>query len=328
MKKILYLYKSGTLKRKDNSLVLENEKIVDYIPIEQIDMIICFSEITLNKRTLSLLNQYQIGIIFFNYYGNYIGRFSPKEYKDGRILVNQVSMYQDNIQRVYIAKSITLASIKNMISVSKYYRKKGKNLDDQIESLNHFVEEIKKVDSIEKLLIIEAQSKQIYYSIFDYVLENEMFHFEKRTKNPPENEVNAMLSYGYSIVYGIILSVLDRSSLFPQVSFIHSLSKNSDSLQFDIADIFKPVLVDRLVLRLIRKKQMNASMFDYNEGKCYLNKLGVKLFCTEFDLVLKSTIDYSGKKFSYKSIISKEIHKLSEYIKGNSNKLSFYTMKW
>ena len=63
-----------------------------------------------------------------------------------------------------------------MISLAKYYRKKGKNLDNQIESLNYFVEEIKKVDSIEKLLIIEAQSKQIYYSIFDYVEYNISFH--------------------------------------------------------------------------------------------------------------------------------------------------------
>ncbi len=124
MKKTFYLYKSGTLKRQDSSLVLEKNENIDYIPIEQLDMIICFSEINLNKRVLSLLNKYQVGILFFNFYGNYIGRYIPKEYKDGKVLVQQVHAYENPEMRLYIAKSIVLASIKNMLAVVKYYRKK------------------------------------------------------------------------------------------------------------------------------------------------------------------------------------------------------------
>ena len=86
MKKVVYLYKSGNLKRKDNSLVLESKDKDDYIPIEQVDMIICFSEVSLNKRVLALLNKYEVSILFYNFYGNYIGRYAPKDYKDGRVL--------------------------------------------------------------------------------------------------------------------------------------------------------------------------------------------------------------------------------------------------
>ena len=91
MKKVVYLYKSGNLKRKDDSLVLETKGKADYIPIEQVDMIICFSEVSLNKRVLALLNKYEVSILFYNFYGNYIGRYAPKDYKDGRVLVNQVN---------------------------------------------------------------------------------------------------------------------------------------------------------------------------------------------------------------------------------------------
>lgn len=263
MKKTYYLYKSGILKRKDNSLALEGKNdLVDYIPIEQVDMIVCFSEITLNKRVLSLLKQYQICILFFDFYGNYIGRFVPKEYKDGKVLVNQVHAYEDQKIRLYIASTILIGSIKNMLSLMKYYCKKGKPLDFAIENLNSCLIEVKKTSSIEKLLLIEAKPKQIYYLLFDVVLKNEEFSFVKRRKNPPRNEVNAMLSYGYAILYGMILAILDRSSLHPQISFIHSLSKNCDSLQFDLADSFKSVLVDRLVLRLIRKKQIKESFLN------------------------------------------------------------------
>ena len=330
MKKTFYLYKSGTLKRKDYSLVLEGKNgNVDYIPIEQLDMIICFSEITLNKRVLSLLNKYQISILFYNYYGNYIGRYIPKEYKDGKVLVNQVHAYENKETRLYIAKSILIGSIKNMLAVVKYYNKKGKPLSKIIEELELCLDGMKEVDSIEKLLLIEAKSKQIYYMLFDVVLENEEFSFEKRMKNPPGNEVNAMISYGYAILYGMILSILDRSSLFPQISFIHSLSKNCDSLQFDLADVFKPVLVDRLVLRLIRKKQIKKSYFQiHDDGGCYMTKEGIKIFVKEFDVLMQTTVESKNRNYSYRSILSKEVHKYSEYIKGNENKITPFVMKW
>ena len=329
MKKVFYLYKSGTLKQKDYSLVLESKNTVDYIPIEQLDMIICFSEITLNKRVLSLLNKYEVSILFYNYYGNYIGRYTPKEYKDGRVLVNQVHAYESEQTRLYIAKTITISSVKNMLALVKYYAKKGKQLEKIIRSLETCLTEIETVESVEKLLLIEAKTKQNYYLLFDEVLKNEDFSFEKRTKNPPRNEVNALLSYGYAILYGLLLSVLDRSSLYPQISFIHSLSKNCDSLQFDLADIFKPVLIDRLVLRLIRKRQMKKSFFTYKaDGSCYLNKAGIKVFVSELDSLLQNTIDYKNRRYSYRAILSKEVHKLSEYIKGNKDSIHPFVMKW
>lgn len=329
MKKIFYLYQNGSLKRKDNSLVLESKNKSTYIPIEQVELIICFSEITVNKRTLSLLNRYHISILFYNFYGNYIGRFTPKEYKNGKVLVNQVLTYQDNTRRLFIAISIIKGSIKNMIALAKYYQKNGKDVSSIIERLELCYKEVINVESVEKLLLIEAKSKQIYYQVFDIVLEKEEFKFVKRTKRPPLNEVNAMLSYGYSILYGIILAILDRSSLSPQISFIHSLSKNSDSLQFDIADIFKPVIIDRLVLRMIRRKQITSNCFEYKEdGRCYLNKKGVGIIVKEIDAVLNSTIDYHGKRYTYKSILTKDVHQISDYVKGATNKLTTFIMKW
>lgn len=75
MKKVFYLYKSGVLKCQDYSLVLETKTNVDYIPVEQLDTIICFSEVTLNKRCLSLLNKKKVSILFYNFYGNYIDNY-------------------------------------------------------------------------------------------------------------------------------------------------------------------------------------------------------------------------------------------------------------
>lgn len=145
-------------------------------------MIICFSEVNLNKRVLALLNKYEVSILFYNFYGNFIGRYAPKDYKDGRVLVNQVNKYRDESQRLYISKSILKASIKNMLSVLKYYRKKGKKLDELIKKLEDSVGIVPDIETMNELMLIEANAKQTYYKMFDVVLENENFKFQKRKK--------------------------------------------------------------------------------------------------------------------------------------------------
>lgn len=327
MKKTLYLYKSGILSQKDYSLVLQTKNNVTYIPIQQIDEIICFSEITLNKRVLTLLNKFQVTISFFNFYGNYIGRYTPKEYINGKVLFKQVAAYQDSNKRFYISRKILTASLHNENAVLKYYAKKGRDLEKQITAINDFNNELFKCKTVDELMIFEANAKQMYYSAFDIILNSETFKFCKRSKNPPENEINAMLSYGYALLYSHYLSVLDRSSLHPQISFIHSLEKNCDSLHFDLADVTKAVIVDRLVLRLIRKNQVKIEMFEYKGNRCFLNKSGVEFFVREFDKQLQQTVNVNNKYYSYKSLISREVHLLSEYIKAEEN-YSPYLMRW
>ncbi len=328
MKKVIYLYKSGQLLCKDYSLILKDKKeYVTYIPIEQIDTLICFGEITLNKRTLSLLNKHQVVIIFYNYYGQYIGRFSPKKFYDGKVLVNQIKMYEDEIQRNKIAQIMIKASLKNCQAVLKYYKKKGFDLNNYIFDIDKIISQCTS-KNIDILLLLEAKARKIYYKCFDVILEKESYHFIQRTKNPPKNEINALLSYGYSLLYANYLSVIDRSRLYSQVSFIHSLTKCSESLQFDLADIIKPVLVDRLVLSLCRHKLIKDEYFDYNQDRCYLNKEGVKFFIEKYENYLLKTIKINNKYYSYRNIISREVHLLSNYIAEESPIYKPYTMKW
>lgn len=328
MKKVIYLYKNGQLLSKDYSLILKDKKgYTHYIPIEQIDTLICFGEVTLNKRTLSLLNKYKIVILFFNYYGNYIGRFTPKKYHDGKIIINQIKAFENEKEKQYIAYKMVVSSLKNCLSLLKYYNKKKFNLKLTILEIEIIIKECRD-KSVQELLVLEARAKKLYYSCFDIILKNETFKFIKRSKNPPENEINAMLSYGYSLLYANYISVLDRSRLYTQISFVHSLTKCSESLQFDLADILKPVLVDRLVLSLCRHKAIKKEYFEYKEKRCYLNKDGVRFFVEKYENYLMKTININNKYYSYRNLISREVHLLSNYISKESKDYKPYIMKW
>lgn len=329
MKKVFYLYKSGTLLRKDRSLILQEKNgNVIYIPIEQINLIICFNDITLNKRTLAILNIYSVSIFFFNYYGDYIGRYTPKKYSDGKIIINQVNSYCSN-QRIYIAKKIIQTEIKNSLSLLKYYDKKYNLLDHIIKTINNYLIDLEKIETIEDLLLLEAKAKKAYYSSFDIIIKNPNFIFKQRSYYPPLNETNALLSYGYAILYANILSDIDKSPLLPQISYIHSLSKQSDSLHFDLADMMKPVFIDRLVIRMINKQQLKTIHFEYkNNDACYLNKEGIKIFLNEYEKLIQKSIKIGPKYYSYRNIITKEVYRLSNYIEGKTKSYKPYVMEW
>lgn len=329
MKRAFYLYKSGELLRKDYSLVLQEKNGNNvYIPIEQINLIICFCDITLNKRVLGILNTYDISIFFFNYYGDYIGRYTPKKYSDGKIIVNQVNSYC-NDQRIYIAKKIIQTEIKNILSLLKYYDKKYHLLHHIVEDIKTYLIKLEPIETIESLLLLEAQMKKVYYSSFDLIIKNPNFIFKQRSFYPPLNEMNALLSYGYAILYANVLSDIDRSPLLPQISYIHSLSKQSDSLHFDLADMMKPIFIDRLVLRMINRQQFKLNHFEYKEkGACYLNKEGIKIFLNEYEILMKKSIKIGNRYYSYRNIITREVYKLSNYNEGKTKDYKPYVMEW
>lgn len=327
MKKNMYIYNSGFLKRQDESLVLKTKDKNIYLPVEQIDTIICFSDISLNKRTLSLLKRYHISMLFYNFYGDFIGSFNPEIKTKGSYLIEQVDAYNDNKKRLSISKEFNESSFHNMMSVLKYYNKKVNGLNYKIKEVELYISLISKCESINQLLMLEARCKQTYYSCFDYILKNTDYEFISRSKYPPQNEINAMMSYGYSLLYGVVASALHQSKLSPEISFIHSNIKHNDSLKYDIADIFKPILVDRLIFRLCRKHLINKKHFEYKDKRTYLNKEGAKIFCEYFNKNLEMTVLYHNRNYSYRSIINREINSLSKYIKDDQKYIG-YKMKW
>lgn len=212
-----------------------------------------------------------------------------------------------------------------MRAVLKYYQKKGKNLEKNIDRLeSHLLN-----THASSILLWEAQVKKVYYQSFDLILQGTDFVFSCRSKHPPLNEINAMMSYGYAILYATILSLIDRSRMVPEISFLHSVNKSGASLQYDLADIFKPVIIDRLIFKLVRKKQIPKDHFVfYEDERCYFNKEGIHIFIEAYHNMLKSTIQYKGKSISYHSLLKREVNQLANYILGVSDEYKGYTMKW
>ncbi|SNZ10689.1 CRISP-associated protein Cas1 [Persephonella hydrogeniphila] len=302
MKKPIYIFNDGELKRKDNTLffVKENEKKT--IPVNAVSEIHVFGEIELNKRVLEFFTKNKIPIFFYNYYGYYIGSYYPREYlNSGLIVLRQAEFYLDEKERVYLAKSFVQGAISNMLKNFSYYKKsKEKYIKPYINEIEEKSKEIISRKNISSLMALEGEIRKIYYEAFNIILNIGDFHFDKRTKRPPENPLNALISFGNSLIYTTVLSQIYRTHLDPRIGYLHETNQRSFSLNLDLAEIFKPVIVDRIIFSLVNKKQIQLKHFDSDINYSYLNEKGKQIFIRAFEDRLSNTIKYKNYKISEK----------------------------
>ncbi|MDO5852266.1 MAG: type I-B CRISPR-associated endonuclease Cas1b, partial [Methanobacteriaceae archaeon] len=173
------------------------------------------------------------------------------------------------------------------------------------------------VGNIPEIMNIEGRIHSEYYQKFDEIIPSD-FKIEKRTRQPPENMMNALLSFGNSLMYSTVLSEIYRTQLNPTVSYLHEPLERRFSLALDLSEIFKPIFIDRLIFYLVNKKMITENSFDKELNYCMLNKKGKNTFIKEYDKKLKTTIKHKtlNRKVSYKRLIRLEAYKLKKHIIG------------
>ncbi len=317
MSKSLYITQSGKLSRKDNTLLFENKEVRKIIPIEGIEDIYCLGEISLNSKLLIFLSKNKINLHQFNYYGFYSGTFCPKEaYVSGRLLVEQVNAYINLTQRLEIAKNIVKGICLNCAYVLRHYYKHGIDLGATIQKIEKvFIKEINVQNTIAQLLKIEGGVWDTFYRSFKKILPED-FIMRNRVKRPPDNPINALISFGNSLLYTQVLSQIYHTQLNPTISYLHEPFERRFSLALDLAETWKPIIVFKTIFKLINKKIIKIDDFRQELNFCYLNEGGRKKFLQEFDKKLNETIKHPKlkRKVSYRTLIRLDCFKLIKYL--------------
>jgi CRISPR-associated protein Cas1 len=325
-----YIFKSGRLERKDNTLYLETtdedgNPIKKPIPIESVNSMYLMGEIDLNTRLLDFLSQNKVVLHNFNYYGHYSGSYYPREYlNSGFLLVKQVEHYKDKKKRMFIAKEFVKAESHNIKNNIKHYQKQGKDVDEVIKNIELEEEKIDLMQDVPELMAIEGHIRNLYYQSFNDILKLD-FEFTKRVIQPPDNPVNCLISFGNMLVYTTVLSEIYHTHLNPTISFLHEPGERRFSLSLDIAEIFKPILSDKVTFKLINNNMIKPEHFDEKLNYCYLKEEGRKIYIREFDERLQTTIDHRDLKrsVSYRHLIRLECYKLAKHILGEKEYQSF-----
>lgn len=331
MKETIYIFSSGTLKRKDNTLYFETaEKEKKFIPVEHVREIYAFGEVDINKRILDFLSQKEIMFSYFNYYGYYMGTFYPREhYNSGYMILRQAEHYMDAEKRIVIARAFVDGAVKNTLKILKYYNRRNKDCTPFIEEIEVLEKEIETSKDIEQLMAVEGKVKKTYYSSFPLIIDNPDFSFEKRTRRPPEDKINALISFTNSIIYTSVLSEIYQTHLDPRIGYLHATNFRRFTLNLDVAEIFKPVIGDRTIFSAINKKIIQSKDFEKDMGGIILTEKGRKKFLEHLDERMKQTIKHSKMKrhVSYRRLMRLELYKLEKHLMGEETYKPF-VMDW
>ncbi|NRY64149.1 CRISPR-associated protein Cas1 [Clostridium beijerinckii] len=313
------MYSNGELHRKDNTLQFTNsENETRDIPIEQVEDIYVMSEMTFNTKFITFASKYKIPIHFFNYYSFYTGSFYPREeLLAGNLLVKQVNHYEDEQKRICIARKFIDAAAANIYRNLRYYNGRGKDVEKVMIEIESLRKKILKTESINELMGVEGNIRKQYYSAWNTIV-NQKIDFEKRVKNPPDNMINTMISFVNGLVYTRVLGEIYRTQLNPTISYLHEPGVRRFSLSLDLAEVFKPLLGDRLIFSLLNKNQITPSCFTKNLNYLHLTKDASRTISMKFDEMLKTTIHHKelSKDVSYKQLIRLECYKLIKHLMG------------
>ena len=311
----VYIFSSGHLKRKGNTLVFETEEGRKHLPVENVSEIRIFGEVSLNKRLLEFLTQKGIMVHFFNHFGFYIGSYYPRESnQSGMVTLQQANHYLDKEKRLELARRIVEGALYNIMSTLKSQR--SKDLEKIIENIAILKDKSQEARTISELMAYEGNAREIYYNAFNIILKNEKFRFTKREKRPPTNYINTLISFGNSLLYTTALSEIFRTHLDPRIGYLHETNQRRFSLNLDIAEIFKPIIVDRVIFRLVNRSQIKEEHFSKIVGGLKLNNRGKRIFAKEYEARLKETISHSRlkRKVSFRTLIRLEAYKLEKHV--------------
>ncbi|MDB1969317.1 MULTISPECIES: type I-B CRISPR-associated endonuclease Cas1b [Clostridium] len=312
-----YIASMGELSRKDNSLCFRKNGKNVYIPVEDTKEIYCLNEVTINSKLLDFLSSNNIILHFFNYNGGYSGTFYPRnKYNSGRLLVKQVQAFTDN--RLTIAKSIVKGIGINIYEVLyHYYKHNKKEVKVTIDWIKkEFFNRVDVSDNIKELMAIEGEVWQRFYADFKYILPED-FIMSKRVKRPPDNPINALISFGNTLLYTKTISSIYRTHLDQRISFLHEPSEGRFSLSLDISEVFKPVIVYKTIFDLVNNKILKVEKhFEKKVNYCLLNEEGRNIFITAFQERLESVFQHPKlkRKVSYQTAIKLDCYKLIKYI--------------
>ncbi|WP_321429118.1 type I-B CRISPR-associated endonuclease Cas1b [uncultured Methanolobus sp.] len=320
MKTDYYILQDGILKRKENTVYFENKEEKRALPVNKIYSIYAYGRLSFSSGVVSYLSKNGIPIHFFNYYGFYEGSMYPRETLiSGDLVIQQASHYLDKDNRMLIAGKFIEGACGNILKNLGYYSRNKEDIQEQmnehIASIESEILRLPESVSIPQMMNVEGRIRNIYYSALDEIFPEE-YRIVTRTRRPPGNKMNTLISFGNSLLYTTVLSEIYNTQLNPTISYLHEPFERRFSLALDVSEIFKPIIIDRIILKLVNKNMLDDNCFRGEIGDMLLSEKGKKIFLQEYNDKLGTTIKHKGLKrnVSYKRLIRLELYKLSKHV--------------
>lgn len=344
--KVLYLTTDGAkLVKKGNVLkLIKEEDTYHTIFPHQTEQIYIMGNIEITTPAFKLLMKNKIDTVFISKNGKFHGKLSFNPSKNVFLRIKQYKLLEDEKFKLDLSRAIIKAKIKNQITfLQRIYRNRGiSEIKSSIKLLKTNLQSLDRADSLDSIRGIEGIASRNYFNGFKYAITTDFAVFKKRTKNPPEDNVNAVLSFLYTLIYFRVDAFLEAEGLDSYAGYLHSLDYGRKSLAFDLMEEFRTPIADTLCVALfnlgvLKKEDFREVIFsvdseDYplepseneetsiieNKKGVLLTKDGLKKVISQFERKLETEYYYppESQKVFYKKLIHYQIKHFKRVILG------------
>jgi CRISPR-associated protein Cas1 len=233
----------------------------------------------------------------------------------------QLGRYQQGLsglERLLIARELVRAKIMNgrVLLMRQVRNRSIEGLDGVLRNLHYLAERALAVEDVQALVGVEGAAAACYFEGFGLCLSNPDFQFLGRVKRPPSNPVNAMLSFGYMVLWNHLLSLIELQGLDPYSAFLHQDSERHPALASDALEEFRAPIVDSLVLYLINGGMMNVVHdFEFRDGGCFLNESGRRKYLKAFVMRMEEGIkNDAGEHMPRWDVLMTQVRRIKNYV--------------
>lgn len=258
----------------ENVVIQKNERTSTRLPLHNIENIVCFTWQGASPALMGACAERNIGLTFLAPSGRFLARVTGRVKGNVLLRRKQFRVAENEAQSVPIAASFLLGKLSNCRKVlDRAVRDHAMlvNLEALTSASNFLKETLKAIPnckSIADLMGFEGAAAKIYFGVFDYLIlhQKEDFRFEERSRRPPLDNMNSLLSFLYTLLTNEVASALETVGLDPFVGFLHADRPGRPSLALDLMEELRPVFADRLALSLVNRRQVTGKGFTKKES--------------------------------------------------------------
>ena len=318
----LYLVHQGsTLRKEQGRFVVEGEQAVE-IPIVEVERILVLGHVQLTTAAIETCLEEQIPVIFCSHSGDYKGHLWSAEFCDLEAEAAQFQRRQDEAFRFALAQQVILGKLANARHLLLRLNRK-RQLADVVQGIEQLSQDQESVRGLEQIADQAATLDQLrghegaaavrYFAALGQLINNEGFSLTGRTRRPPKDPVNALLSFGYTLLYNNVLSLILAEGLNPYLGNLHGSERKEAFLAFDLMEEFRSPIVDTLVMRLVNQKILRPTDFTWfnPEGGVYLADTARRVFLKYFEERISGYITHPDvtQPVSYRRVIQLQIQR-------------------
>ncbi|MCL4545367.1 MAG: type I-D CRISPR-associated endonuclease Cas1d [Chloroflexi bacterium] len=290
------------------------------IPLIKIDDVVVLGEVTVTASAIGALMERGITLCFLGGHGQYRGTLVPEPSRHGQLRIAQHAAYLDDGRRVVLARQFVAGKLSNMRTILlRQNRSLGSDeLAAAAESIRHCGESAEEVVGVASLLGLEGAASAAYFRVFGSLLRQPL-GFSKRLRRPPPDPINALLSFGYSLLTQKVIAAAQAAGLDPFVGYLHSPQYGRPSVALDLMEEFRPIITDSVVITAINRGVLKPDNFASELGSCRLDDRGRRLFLEQFEARLEQEIEHPvfGYRATYRRCLELQARLLGKALIGD-----------